>query len=65
MAGELNKEANEAGEGARKALDDAELRTIRRICLARGWDRERVFVDERKLAYEQEGMRAALPTLGS
>lgn len=65
MSGELNKESHEAGEGARKALDDAELRTIRRICLAREWDREWAFVGERKLAYEQEGMRAALPTLGS
>lgn len=61
MAGELNKEANEAGEGARKALDDAELRTIRRICTTRAWNREWAFVDERKLAYEQEGMRAVVP----
>lgn len=61
MAGELSKEAHEAGEGARKALDAAELRTIQRICAARAWDREWAFVDERKFAYEQEGMRAVMP----
>lgn len=61
MAGELNKEPSEAGEGARKALDDAELRTIRKICEARGWSRQWAFVDNRKLAYEQEGMRAIVP----
>ena len=62
MGGELNRETQEASEGARKALDDGELRTIRRICASRDWNREWAFVDERKLAYEQEGMRVIVPT---
>lgn len=65
MAGELIKAGSEATEGARKTLDQAELRTIRRICSARAWDQEWAFVDERKLAYEQEGMRAVVPEPGS
>lgn len=49
-----------AGGGARKPLDEAELRTIRGICEARSWASEWSFVSEHKKAYEQEGMRATL-----
>lgn len=61
MAGELNRFDGELGVGARKALDDAELRTIRKICEARSWNEEWDFVNQRKLAYEQEGMHAVVP----
>lgn len=61
MAGELNRLDGEFGRGARKALDDAELRTIRKICETRSWNAEWTFVNHHELAYEQEGMHAVVP----
>lgn len=63
MDGALLEAQEASAEAARKSLDEAELRTIRRICEARSWTQEWAFISKHKKAFEQEGMRPTLETI--